>query len=359
MSQLRVSRRRFVATAASAAAALALSNRSQAIAAAAKTDLHFFVIGDTHYRADALSTTQLDERSAACTAGLIKTLNRLPGTEIPAEAGGGIVGMPHGVIHAGDLIDSGDKNGASYPAMQSTELSAYVRDFGLNGKDGLLKYPVYEVHGNHDGPGGKGIVLDAIVARNKLRPDIVNVSTNGLHVSWDWQRVHFVNLGIVVGQVKSVARRRRYAPLDSLDFLVDDLKSKVGDSGRPVIVTHHVDVARYTGPCDPDAPYKNEEWDRCDVKAFYDALQPYHVAAIFYGHTHARRVFQWDGLSIAAKHGLDVFNVTQASHFGSERHGFFYVQLTDDKLTIRECHTDSNWAQAQWTPQVWSKSLKA
>jgi hypothetical protein len=281
----RISRRRFLgASVAATGAALATST----FCASPKRDLHFFVIGDTHYRGDAMEPTKLDERSAAATAGLIEALNGLPGSEIPEAAGGGTVGVAAGLIHAGDVIDSGDKAGKPYADMQRCELDAYVRDFGLTGKDGKLKLPVYELHGNHDGPAGKGIVLDAIVERNKSRPGVVRRSGNGLHYSWDWQGVHFVNLGIVVGQVPGVARRRRYAPLESLDFLVEDLKASVGDSGRSVVVTHHVDVARYTGPCDAKGPFKNQEWDPCDVRGFYEALAPYRVAARSFTGTRTR-----------------------------------------------------------------------
>ena len=41
--------------------------------------------------------------------------------------------------------------------------------------------------------------------------------------------------------------------------------------GRPVVVTHHVDVHRYAVPCDPAAPYDSKEWDPCDVHAFHTA----------------------------------------------------------------------------------------
>ena len=84
--------------------------------------------------------------------GLIDTLNALPNTEIPAEAGGGRVGTIQGVIHAGDIIDTGDKRGVIQSKMQQREWEGFNKDFGLNGTEGRLKYPVYEVHGNHDSP---------------------------------------------------------------------------------------------------------------------------------------------------------------------------------------------------------------
>lgn len=344
------SRRQFLAATAGVVTAAALPS----IAAAPKGDaIAFYVIGDTHYLADKMSPTEMHESSAQVTGALIDTLNKLPGTEIPEAAGGGMVASPRGLIHAGDLIDSGDKAGGPYPEMHKTEWAAYEKDFGLTGSDGRLKCPVYEVHGNHDGPAGKGLVLDQIVARNKRRPGVKHVSANGLHYSWDWGDAHFVCLGIVVGEDKSVSRKRRYAPLDSLEFLVADLKKHVGESKRPVIITHHVDVARYTGPCDPDAPFDGKEWDPCDVHAFYEALKPYNVTAIFYGHTHVRNVFRWDGTGTKSAEGLAVFNTDNVSHFKSDTQAFFYAELADGKLTVREYQTKDRWQTGFWTPQVW------
>lgn len=132
--------------------------------------------------------------------------------------------------------------------MQNIEWSAFADDYGLTGSDGRLKMPVYEIAGNHDSPHGQGWAIEKIIERNKRRPGVVNISENGLHYSWDWGAAHFVNLGLIVGTQKSVARNRRYAAIDSLDFLVADLRDKVGTDGKPLVITHHVDTARYTGP---------------------------------------------------------------------------------------------------------------
>jgi hypothetical protein len=235
-----LSRRRFLATAAASAALPACLPSAQA--AQAEEPVAFFLVGDTHFLAQAEQPNKLDDRSSAVTLRLVDLLNKLPGTDIPAAAGGGKVLAPRGVIHAGDCIDSGDKSNVK---MQQTEWGAFTDAYGLSGQDGRLKVPVYEVHGNHDSPRGEGLAVQQIIARNKQRPGVANVSPNGLHYSWDWSGVHFVNLGIVVGQASTVARKRRYAPLESLDFLVSDLRQRVGDTGRPVVITHHVDMLRY------------------------------------------------------------------------------------------------------------------
>ncbi len=346
----------------SAAAAASVTAFSKLILLAAnlqpaKPKIAFFVIGDTHYLAEKANPSQMHPASAQICGALVDTLNALPGQEIPAEAGGGRVATPRGVIHAGDVIDTGDKSGGAHPEMQRTEWAAFTADYGLNGTDGRLKFSVYEIFGNHDAPHGKGHALDKIIERNRTRPGLVNTSANGIHYAWDWEEVHFLNLGLIVGGDQSISRTRRYAALDSLDFLISDLKDKVGTSGRPIIITHHIDIARYTGECVVDAPADSREWDPCDVHAFHQALEGYNVAAIFYGHTHTRKVFQWDGQTTQAKSGIHVFNTDNASHFAGDAQAIFYVELHDKELIVREYFTKDRWKTGAFTPQVWKSAV--
>jgi predicted phosphodiesterase len=320
----------------------------------------FYLIGDTHFFAKKDAPEKLDERSVSIGAKLVDTLNKLAGSEIPKAAGGGTVLAPRGVIHAGDCIETGDP---AKDKMQQTEWTAFAAEFGLTGKDGRLKLPIYEVHGNHDGTRDKGIPISQIIERNKTRPGVTNRSKNGLHYSWDWGKVHFINLGIVVGQVEEVKRKRKYDPLGSLEFLIADLKDKVGTSGKPIVITHHVDMLRYAQqqPIE-DKKAETMEWDPADVKGFHDALKGYNVAAILYGHTHARNVYRWNGtakaLKLPDKDGIPVFNVTKSSHFSSQSQGFFYIEIAGDAVTAREYQTKDGWQTGYWTPQVWTASIR-
>ncbi|MBL8813344.1 MAG: metallophosphoesterase [Planctomycetaceae bacterium] len=315
----------------------------------------FFVAGDTHFLADKTAPENMDARSAEICGRLVDTLNRLPGSLIPEALGGGVVSAPAALIHTGDIIDTGDKTGAVQETMQKTEWNAFVAEYGLNGQDGRLKYPVFEVFGNHDAPHGTGHALEQMKLRNQKRPMVKALSANGLHYSWDIGDAHFINLGIVVGHEKSVNRKRRYAALDSYDFLVSDLKDNVGTSGRPVVVTHHVDVSRYSTGCDPAAPADSKEWDPCDVRAYFDALKEYRIAAIFYGHTHVRNVFQWDYVSKNATTGYNVFNSDNSSHFSGDAQAFFCVELFEDEITVREYATKDGWKTGEFSPQVWNR----
>jgi len=344
-------RRDFLTTAAALTAATAGSVTGTLGAAENdKARTAFFLVGDTHYLADRDRPTQLQTTSQEVCGRLVEVLNRLPGESIPAEFGGGEVDQPKGVIHAGDVIDSGDKGGTLHAQMQRTEWSAFEADYGLKGGDGRLKWPVYEVHGNHDSPRGDGYAVEQIKARNKQRPGLTNISENGLHYSWDWGGVHFVNLGIVVGQATNPNRRRRYAPLDSLPFLIADLKEHVAERPRPVVLTHHIDVARYSTGCEPQAEPGSKEWDSCDVQGYYAALKRYPIAAILYGHTHVRNVFRWNGQpGSKSPEGIPVFNNDNSSHFHDRKQALLYFEIDDKELVAREYSTQDAWQSGQWT----------
>lgn len=57
----------------------------------------------------------MQETSLKTNQGLLRWLNEIPGTPFPAGLGGGTVPLPMGVIHAGDIIDNGDKGPGKKP----------------------------------------------------------------------------------------------------------------------------------------------------------------------------------------------------------------------------------------------------
>ena len=343
-----VTRRTFLATASLATAWPCA--RAQATAPLTS----FFVVGDTHFRAQEEATAEMEPDSLLHTGGLVAALNRLPGTEVPAEAGGGAVPAVDGVIHVGDIVDSGDKNGRKYEEMQRTEWDAYTKAFGRDGGDGALKWPVFDLPGNHDSPSGRGQIIDRLVERNRGRKNLKAISANGLHCSWEWGGVHFVSLGLIVGTDKTVIRRRRYGAADSLDFLKEDLAAHTAKD-QPLVVLHHVDMGRYMVE-KPGADVTQWEWDPADVQAFYAAIAG-RRAAIFYGHTHRREIFRWNGSSVQAPDGVAVFNVDNSAHFAGKAQAFFHVQIGGDGLLVREYATRDGWATGFWTPHVWRAAI--
>lgn len=324
----------------------------------------FFVCGDPQYLAEhSQQPAKLDPLSEQANQRFIQLLNTLPGSALPETSGGGTVSTNiTGLLVVGDLVDSLDKNGGPYPAMSRFEWKRYLADYGLTGKEGRISFPVYELHGNHDGPQGNTFVVDDIIERNKTRPGVVNVSSNGLHYSWDWGPLHLVNLGMFAGAGEWKREGHHYAARASLEFLRDDLEEKVGESGRPVIVSHHLHL---------NAP--EFDWPDEDRAVYFELLSEYNVVAIFNGHTHGSppRHNRWDGKKLGPKvAGIDNYDPDDAGasklHKGKPvglAHGLLYVELIDrpgvdnDRFLVRSYKTRDNWKNAQWD-QVWQKPVR-
>jgi len=386
-------RREFLGASARASAGVALGWSSKSLfgqAVPAADGLSFFIISDTHMLAESATPGTIAAPRLALNERLVDVLNTLPGQQLPAGLGGGTIARPRGVLHLGDIADSGDKLGADHERMTETEWSAHTRLYGLTGTEGRLQYPIYELHGNHDTPRAANVVLQGLIARNARRRGLTNISPNGLHYSWNWDGVHFVALGIVVGANQDDLPISRYGSYDSLAFLVQDLRTHVGDSGRPVILLQHVDLQRYSVPCDDsvtggsramccegmakiawhskDCPKHADgismsEWSACDVRAYHRAIAPYNVAAMFHGHLHARRTDTWDGSSIAAARGIPVFGAKNAGAGGANR-AFFYCRIEGADLVVREYQSigEEGWSRSQsdmrWEPTVWRAPLR-
>ncbi len=327
----------------------------------------FIVSGDPQYLAENVPEPQkLDPVSDQANARFVDLLKSFPGTTIPQQLGGGKVNTRiQGIIVAGDLVDSADKTGGNYPAMQKFEWQRYTSDYGLTGKDRGLPFPVYELHGNHDGPQGDTFIIGELVARNKRRPGLVNISRNGLHYSWNWGPLHLVNLGMFVGDGDRRRDQYHYAPLGSLEFLLEDLAKEIGESGRPVALAFHLH---------PNGPAF--DWPPQDLELFWNAIQQYNVVALFHGHTHgsppSRITWNENGFGPDLEQGIDVFNPDDsgagkinpqdpANPLGI-RHGFLYVELIDrpgtaaDQFVVRSVLTNDNWRTHQWG-QEWKKNI--
>ena len=319
----------------------------------------FFITGDPQYHAEKSSDPgALDPHSETANARFLDRIKSLPGTAIPNELGAGRVSKQIlGMIVSGDLIDSCDKNGSIYPAMQRFEWIRYLADYGLTGKEGKLPWPVYELHGNHDGPQGDTFVIDELIRRNRKRPAVTGISQNGLHYSWNWGPLHCFALGMFPGEGETRREGHHYAPRASLEFLRADLAAQVGDSGRPVMIVFHLH---------PNCP--EYDWPAEDLTGFWEAIQAYNVIAIIHGHTHGSppKRNRWNGKEFSRDlpDGIDVFDPDDSAAAKTDprnpeqgmglAHGFLYAELIDgpgikqDRFVVRSYFTRDNWANHQW-----------
>ena len=279
-----------------------------------KRDVLFISTSDSHY--DAFESEDRNARNR----DTIAEINAIEQRRWPDKLGGGPIGRPRGVLVLGDCIDDGDRlfNGKPQSARQ---FEFFVKDFGLNGSDGLLRFPVFEGWGNHDGPpeGAEkhGFSFQAqLKKRNRQRLAaglIDHVSENGLHYAWNWDDVRFVQLNIYPAD-----RQRdgvRYSPVwhdpqQSLAFLKADLAEHVGRSGRPVLLMSH---------CGFDTDW----WTPDDWNELYQAVKQYRVVLYLYGHS-GTGVRRW-----APKGETRPW---LCINDGQTEKGFFVIHIADERI---------------------------
>ncbi|MFN5299191.1 MAG: metallophosphoesterase, partial [Planctomycetaceae bacterium] len=285
---------------------------SLAHARAEEPAVTFFATSDSHY--EALEKLERNDRNRVT----LRRMNELPGQPWPDALGGDPIDKPRGVLVLGDLIDDGDRQGQT-----EIEWNHFENQFGLDGSDGLLKFPVFEGWGNHDGPPAAAIkhgfsVQQQIRQRNLRRLDqklISHVAPNQLHYSWDWNGVHFIQANLYPADRQHPKVRYSlpwHDPQLALQFVREDLAAHVGDSGRPVIIMAH---------CGFDTDW----WVADDWNAFHEAIAPYNVVAYFHGHS---------GTGIRKWQPAEGGRPLQVVNTGQTERGFFVAQVSSTRLRV-------------------------
>jgi hypothetical protein len=225
-------------------------------------------------------------------------------------------------------------------------------DFYLNTIKGMSRF-VYDGVGNHDfyqasdlqkigGAFKPGIlpipeeIRENIRTRKRTTPKSME---RGHHYSWDWSDVHFVQLNLYPGNSPGKVGKHDGStilmdPFNSLQFLADDLRAKVGTSGRPVVLMHHYGLEAFS--CQDDW------WTAAERNAYWDVIADYNVIAIITGHIH--NYSNKDGSAVdqswwdvpwtrpaGKRNGPDQIRTLVA---GGAREGGYYidVEITGDKL---------------------------
>ncbi len=279
-------------------------------------DVTFIVTSDCHY--DAFENEDRNDRNRTT----ILEMNAITTVSWPEQLSVGQVQRPRGVLVLGDVIDDGDR---IFQDKHQTprQWLMFQADFGLDGRDGLLDYPVYETWGNHDGPPvgreKQGFSFQSqLKNRNRLRQEkgwLTELSQNELHYSWDWDDVHFVQLGIYPADRQHPDIKYNpvwHDPQNALAFLKEDLTKSVGQSGRPVVLTSH---------CGIDADW----WHKEDMRAFYESVEDYNVILYLFGHS-GTGYRQW-----APPGESDPLNCVNT---GQTENGFFVIRISDDKIRL-------------------------
>jgi cytolysin (calcineurin-like family phosphatase) len=290
---------------------------------AAGRDVTFFVAADLHYGQDQSDSNEQPNKNA------IAMMNSLPGKAFPDKSLG-VVEMPRGVLVVGDLTDSGTVVNYAGTYLGIHVFDGFVDDYPVKGGSAAhMHFPVYEGYGNHDVQKQTGdAVLKGIAARNADRDTPVNVSENGLHYSWDWDDVHFVNVNVYAGAAGDARQ--------SLPFLTKDLAERVGASGHPVVIMQHYGFDKLSN--------EDRWWKPAERDAFYDAVKKYRIVAIFSGHAHKPERVAW--------HGITDFVAPQAKGQRVSS-GIYAVRMLDDKMMVAQRRYDDKWGDA------WKDALPA
>jgi hypothetical protein len=267
-----------------------------------RTNVTFFAFGDSQYGGGAQDKNTY----------LVNGMNSMPGVVWPDDTplAGTPVTAPLGVLIAGDLTQNGVDGREAFLAPEGDQIGQMHLDYGLTGTDGVLNFPVYEGYGNHDFEPDHPDdatefhwrfyytedptpAVDSVAERNPDRIGLLNVAEgDGGHYSWEWGRVHLINLNLFPGDYPSDEDENSLVrdPRGSLSFLRDDLETWVGDSGRPVIIMSHYGFSSF-----------NREprwWTDEQREEFRLAIEGYNLIAYIHGHSHGTFSGEWEGYNI-------------------------------------------------------------
>jgi cytolysin (calcineurin-like family phosphatase) len=203
------------------------------------------------------------------------------------------VDAPRGVLFTGDMTDNGHLD----------EFAEFEQVYGRTGKEGLLRFPVFEAIGNHD-----------VNTTSPIKPRVV-ARHGAIQYSFDWDDLHFVCLDM-------------FPDAHTLSFLARDL-ARVGRQ-RPVILYFHYSL---------EGPY-SDFWEPEEKTAFGRAIAGYNVLAIFHGHEHRMGHYTWKG--------HPVFRPGAPRH---SSHHFLSVRVGQARMQVAARDFDTRrWVQSWSVP---------
>jgi predicted phosphodiesterase len=228
----------------------------------------------------------------------IEAMNAIEGMAYPAQIGG-FVEIPRAVLVTGDLTDH----------WSLDEWDLFVADYGLNGQNGVLRYPCFECSGNHDSD-----AVRALIAERHWR----------LTYPINWPPIKIFSLDV-------------YPTLAVTTWLSFQL-GRLGPR-TPVILFHHYGFDDFSV----------NWWTEEERQAYADAIEGYNIVAIFHGHRHKSFNYQWQG--------VDVFSPGSVTSPWQTMNAFLVVRITLDgdrvaELAVAEYEwtkdENGNWNGGQW-----------
>jgi len=268
---------------ASVVALLAVSGGAQ-VPDVPPSTITFFVASDSHFGYKGMSEANRI---------VVEQLNAMPGTPYPAEIGG-TVDTPRGVLFTGDTTDDGTLE----------EFAEFEQVYGLTGKDGLLRFPVFEAIGNHD-----------VTSESPIKQR-VNRRHGAIDYAWDWDDLRMICLDM-------------YPDPTTLAWLEQEL-DRLGPD-RPIIPFFHYAI---------EGPY-SESWTQDEKAAFGGSLAGHNILAIFHGHYHRYGQYVW--------RGMPVFRPGSPKHTS---HAFLVVRVRPREMDVAAWDFDKRAWLESWTVPV-------
>ncbi|WP_263354691.1 metallophosphoesterase [Acidicapsa acidisoli] len=334
---------------------------------------------------------------------LVRKLNRLPTNEWSAasfqqnnhttylSSAGKTIGTPLGLIIAGDLTDCGGgsdnvivhdgtwhsencdidyTNGIPGKELEIFQqlfdrdiikkynpLALYPVIQGLENpdEDAPLKYWIYPGLGNHDlGYDKSGDMMNYVRQWNSGQPTsdwhhVLNSDPISGSYSWDWGRLHVVNVGVFAGSSNtSKATDANYAyDQGAMDWLSKDLATYASD-GRPVILAQHFGFDPYSW----SSSWYLDSAALQGAQNIWAVLANYNVIGIFHGHHHEQQFYTFapgqdyvnGNLTPAIRLPYDIFE--PGPGFGQD---FAAIHVTDKFMDVQATKWNDDFDNTQST----------
>ena len=254
------------------------------------------------------------------------------------------IGFPDEAIHRpAALVTTGDDTHYGH----GDQLGQYrlLYEQGLVNESTAL--PVLMGLGNHDADGDCGYnncakrMFDYEAAH--MVGGVNNFDNGSDNYSWTWNGVHYVQLNKWAGDTK-------YGSSDThasgLTWLINDLRTNVGISNRPVIVFQHFGVDGFSKSVTNGVA---DWWSTSDRSAFWNAIQGYNVIGMFTGHSHSTGINDFNEVGghlddfVGGTGGEDpCLNFKSNGTPCGGRGNFFAVRVTDKFLDVVSLEWVSN-----------------
>jgi len=200
-----------------------------------------------------------------------------------------------------------------------------------------IKAPVYIGLGNHDLDGDcyanncAQRMFNYVKTRNTRGcMGVTNFHDGSHNYSWDWNKIHLVQLHKWAGDT-TYGKYAKHA--SGLDWLKKDLDSMESTHpGRAIILFQHFGFGSFS----------QQWWSNKDRNNFYEAIQGHNVIGIFVGHSHtpSKQVFN----------DIDVFQGGTGGENGTGQ--FFVVHVSDTNLDVSLLKWTGGVSGLQFDPTI-------